>query len=57
MEACRQTKRKRYSAVVETEVDPYDEVFSATGDQLAAYTSEVWDSQVNQTDYHNIVRF
>ena len=43
--------------VVETEVDPYDEVFSATGDQLAAYTSEVWDSQVNQTDYHNIVRF
>ena len=38
-------------------MDPYDEVFSATGDQLPAYTSEVWDSQVNQTDYHNIVRF
>ena len=43
--------------MVETEVDPYDEVFSATGDQLPAYSSEVWESQVNQTDQDNIVRF
>ena len=40
--------------VVETEVDPYDEVFSGVG--LSQY-SNVWDSQPDPPNYYNVVRF
>ena len=40
--------------VVETEVDPYDEVFSGTGNGLSQY-SNVHDSQ--SLNYYNVVRF
>ena len=43
--------------VVEHDVDPYDEVFSITGNELLPYTSEVYESQMNDTAYNNIVRF
>ena len=40
--------------VVETEVDPYDEVFSGNG--LSQY-SNVLDSQPDPPSYYNVVRF
>ena len=40
--------------VVETEVDPYDEVFSENG--LSQY-SKVLDSQPDPPSYYNVVRF
>lgn len=40
--------------VVETEVDPYDEVFSENG--LSQY-SNVLDSQPDPPSYYNVVRF
>ena len=43
--------------VVENDIDPYDEVFSITGNELLPYTSDVYESQMNDTDYNNIVRF
>ena len=43
--------------VVETDVDPYDEVFSITGNELLPYTSDVYESQMNDTAYNNIVTF
>ena len=43
--------------VVEHDVDPYDEVFSITGNELLPYTSEVYESQMNDTAYNNIVTF
>ena len=42
--------------VVETEVDPYDEVFSGTGNGLSQY-SNVYDSQSDSLSYYNVVRF
>ena len=43
--------------VVENDIDPYDEVFSITGNELLPYTNDVYESQMNDTDYNNIVRF
>ena len=40
------------------ESDPYDDVFSVNGHDLPAYSSEVYDSQINNTNYYeNIVKF
>ena len=40
------------------ENDPYDDVFSINGYDLPAYSSEVYDSQINNTNYNeNIVKF
>ena len=42
--------------VVETDVDPYDEVFFGTGNGLSEYSNGLEDSQPDPPSYYNVVR-
>ena len=51
------TKTNSDGFVIETEVDPYDEVFSVTGNELSQYSNEVLNYQIKDLSYYNVVRF